>query len=312
MTSPTLDTTAQEIITAALQDIGEADAEQPLDPQQFADGLRDLNYMVKSWQSQGLHLWTKTEAILFMDVGTEFYNLGPTGSRACLADDFINTTLTAAVLTGVAVLPVTSTTGMVVGDQIGIKLSDNTRQWSTILTVDSSIQVTINAVLTADADSAATVFTYTSLIDRPLRILQLRRFTVGENDEIEAIQWSRQEYFAQPDKSSQGQINNWYYSPQLGNGRVYVWQVADDVNRIAKFTFERPINVTESTSEKPDFPAEWFDVLKTNLAARIAIQYKIPQDRRMELKSEAQYLLDNALGYDREPDSFNVQPDFNC
>jgi len=267
--------------------------------------------MVKSWQSQGLHLWTKTEGILFMDVGTQFYDLGPTGNRTCLADDFVNTTLTAAVLTGVAILPVTSTAGMTVGDQIGIKLSDNTRQWTTILTIDSSVQVTTSAALTADADSAATVFAYTSLIDRPLRVLQLRRFTVGENDEIEATKWSRQEYFAQPDKSSQGQINNWYYSPQLGNGRLYVWQVADDVNRIAKFTFERPINVTVATSESPDFPAEWFDVLKTNLASRIAIQYKTPQDRRMELKGEAEYLLDNALGYDREPDSLNVQPDFS-
>jgi hypothetical protein len=310
MTSATLETTALEIIRAALQDIGEADAEQPLDASQFADGLRDLNYMVKSWQSQGLHLWTKTEAILFLDVGTESYDLGPGGDRACLADDFIDTTLTADVLGGNAVLPVASSSGMVSGDQVGVKLTNNTRQWSTILTVDSSTQITLSDNLTADADSGATVFTYTSLIDRPLRILQLRRFTVGENDEIEAIQWSRQEYFAQPDKSSQGQINNWYYSPQLTKGRVYIWQVADDVNRIAKFTFERPINVTESTSEKPDFPSEWFDVLKTNLASRIAIQYRVPADRRLELKDEAAYLLGNALGYDREPDSFNVQPDF--
>ena len=311
MSSPILTTTAYEVIRAALQDIGEADAEQPLDAVQFSDGARDLNYLIKSYQSQGLHLWTKTEAVCFMDVGKQSYDLGPTGDRCTAADDFIDTTLTADVLSGVAILPVASSSGMAVGDNVGVQLSSTERQWTTILTVDSPTQITLNDNLTADASSGSTVFTYASLIDRPLRLLQLRRFTVGENDEIEAIQWSRQQYFAQPDKSSQGQINNWYYDPQLSNGRLYVWQVADNVNRVAKFTFERPLVIPTKNTDTIEFPSEWFDLLKTGLAARIAIQYKTPMDRRLELKGDAQMLLDNALGFDQENSSLNIQPDFN-
>lgn len=312
MIDPVLATTAKEIVRAALQEIGVADAEQPLDDIQFNDGIRDLNYMVKSWQSQGLHLWTKTEGILFLDVGVESYSIGPSGGRSCLADDFVNTTLTADVLTGVAIIPVASTVGMVSADQVGIRLNDNTRQWATINTIDSSTQITISTPLTADALSGATVFTYTNILDRPVRLLQLRRFTVGENDEIEAINWSRQEYFAQPDKQSQGQINNWYYSPQLTDGKLYIWQTADNVDRIAKFTFERPINITTERSDAPDFPAEWFDVLRFNLASRICLQYQVDQGRRMELKLMADELLTNALGFDQEPNSLNIQPDFNA
>jgi len=439
MTSPVLNTTASELIRAALQDIGEADAEQPIDASQFADGLRDLNYMLKSWQSQGLHLWTKTEGVLFLDVGRTDYNLGPSGDECTNADDFINTEMAVAGVATDRTLTLDSTAGMTgatdilssdpsestqgwtvvagtlaivstslqvsngsgsagevertfsslvagrkyqvtsgftlgasvsvtysvkdgatvlatetltatgtskieftatqtshtfevlngdtagtnettttsiqlldetTGDFIGIRLDDGTRQWTNIIDILSSTQVKNVTGLTGASAIDRSVFTFTELIPRPLRLLQLRRFTVGNDDEIQANQWSRQEYFAQPDKNSQGQINNWYYSPQLTTGRLYVWQTASDVDQVAKFTFERPIVVTEFSTEAPDFPSEWFDTIKVNLASRIALQYRVPPDRRIELKQDAAILLDKSLGYDTEPDSLNIQPDF--
>ena len=170
--------------------------------------------------------------------------------------------------------------------------------------------IDFNIPLLTDVDVGANVFFHDTFIDRPVRIQQLRRFTFEQSDEIEAVRWSSQQYFAQPDKTSQGQINNWYYDPQLALGRLYIWQVSDNVDRMAKFTFERPLQVTEEQSDSPDFPSEWFDVIKTNLASRISLQYRIPQDRRLELKAAAAELLDNALGFDQEPSSINIQPDF--
>jgi hypothetical protein len=436
-----LTTTAADIVNGALRLIGEIDANQPTPAVEMQDGLEALNYMIKGWQSQGLHLWTKTEGVLFLDAGKTDYKLGPSGDEAGNADDFVNTELSVAAVATDRTLSVDSTTGMTgaddilpsdpsestqswtvvggtiaivatslvvsnagavagetertisdltvgrtyrvvtgftlgssvsvtysmndgvtvlgtetltatgisrfdfvatqtshtfnilngdaaatntttttsvvildatTGDFAGIQLDDGTRQWTKIVEVLSSTQIFNADALTGAAAIDNTVFSFPELIPRPLRILQVRRKTVGLDDEIEANQWSRQEYFAQPNKTSQGTLNNWYYSPQLTDGRVYVWQTANNVKQVANFTYIRPIDVTTTTASNPDFPAEWFRILKYNLAAEIAAEYKIPQERLDRILLNADRFLDEALGYDREDDSLNIQPDLGC
>lgn len=435
-----LTATAKEIVNGALRLIGEIDANQPADSSQMQDGLESFNYLVKSWQAQGLHLWTKTEGILFLDAGKTDYKLGPTGDEAGNADDFVNTEMSVAGIATDRTLTLDSTVGMegatdilssdpsestqgwtavggtiaivatslvvsnaaavageaertitgltfgrtyrvisgftkgaspsvtysvkdgattlgtetltatgtskfeftatqtshtleilngdaaatnettttsiqildnTTGDLIGIRLDDNTRQWTKIVEVLSSTQVFNAAGLTGASAINRSVFSIPELLPRPVRLLQLRRDKVGSTDEIEANQWSREEYFAQPNKSSQGTINNWYYSPQLVDGRIYVWQTANDVDQIARFTYERPIDVTLLTSDNPDFPSEWFRTLKYNLAVDMAPEYRIPQDRLDRLRLEASIMLENSLGFDFEADSMDMQPEFN-
>ncbi|MEE9304255.1 MAG: hypothetical protein V3U84_10790 [Thiotrichaceae bacterium] len=306
-----LTATAQDIVNAALRLIGEIDANQSVSANDTQDTLQALNYMIKSWQNQGLHLWTKTEGILFLDAGKTDYLLGPSGDEATNVDDLVTTDISIAGVATDTTINVDSTAGMTVADTIGIRLDDGTRQWTTISTIPDGISVTIPGPgLTGATAIDNSVFTFTSILDRPLRLLQLRRDKLGTTEEeIEAEQWSREEYFAQPDKTSQGTINNWYYSPQLTNGRVYLWQTANDVDQVARFTYERPIEITLDTSENPDFPAEWFRTLKYNLAVDIAPEYRIPQERLITIKAIADELLEDSLGFDFEPDSLSMQPD---
>jgi len=433
-----LTATALDIVNAALRLLGEKDGDQPPSANETQDGLEALNYLVKSYQAQGLHLWTKTEGVLFLDAGKTDYLLGPSGDEATNADDFISTDIAVAGIATDRTLTLDSTTGMTgaddilssdpsestqgwtavggtiaivatslvvsnatpvageaertisdlvpgrtyrvkagftkgtsvsvtysikdgattldtetllatgtsylefiaaqtshtfeilngdtaatndttttsieifdttTGDFIGVRLDGGTRQWTKIIEVLSATQVfNVNAL----EDSVAidnSVFTFSDLIPRPVRLLQLRRDMVGTTDEIEAGQWSREEYFAQPDKTSQGTINNWYYSPQLTEGRVYIWQTANDVDQIARFTYERPIDIYDDTTDAPDFPSEWFRTLKYALAVDMAPEYTIAQARLDRLTIKASELLENSLGFDFEPDSMSMQPD---
>ena len=444
MSAPVLTTTAGDIVNGALRLLSVLDANQSsTPPDQMQDGLQALNFMIKSWQSQGLHLWTKTEGILFLDAGKENYKLGPTGDEVGNLDDFVNTEMAVAGVISDQTLTLDSTTGMegaddilpsdpsestqgwvvingsiaivttslqvsngggfggeaefnlpatvigrkyrfiadftlgtsvnvsysiklvaspftslgsvtltasgtgkfeftatstalkieilngdntgtdttltdrieildeTTGDFIGIRLDDNTRQWTKVVEVLSSTQVFNSDGLTGVSAIDRSVFSFPDLIPRPLRLLQVRRETIGGNDEIEATKWSRQQYFAQPDKSSQGQINNWYYTPELTNGRIYIWQTAQDVDQVGKFTYIRPIDVNTSTADNPDFPAEWFSVLKYNLAVELAPEFTIEQNRLDRITLKAAQDLDEALGYDREDSSLYVQPNLS-
>ena len=302
--------TATRVIEKAFAKIGVKIAEQPLEPEEFQDGLDALNLMIKSWGAQGLHLWSKDEGILFLDAGKTDYNLGSSGDEAAQIDDFVGTTSTAAKVTNDKVFPVVSSTGMAVGDKAGVELDDNTRHWTTIASVDSATQITLVVGIVSAAASGNTIFTFTNLIERPNRILSYRRKTFSEDNEIPVSSWSRNEYFNQINKISQGTIVNAYYSPQLGNGRVYVWQTANNVNDLLRFTFERPLEDIEIGGDTLDFPVEWLEAIIYNLAARLADDYDAPIQKVQTVTGKAVQFLDDLLGWDEEMESLNIQPDF--
>lgn len=301
--------TANELVTAAFKKLGIIAAEQSIQAHMQQDGIEALNLMLKSWQAQSLHLWTNEEGVIFQDAGGTDYLLGPSGDEATTLDDFVGTTTTSALVATTTAIPVTSSTGMAASDKVGIELDDGIRQWTTIDTVDSSTQITITTGLTGAAASENTVFTFTNLIDRPLRVSSARRKTFGEDNEIPTNEWSRQEYFDQPNKESQGTLVNWYYSPLLTNGRFYAWQTASSVNDLARITFERPIEDIDISTETLDIPVEWLDTVIYNLSARLTDDYKVPIQREEKIILKAGSLLDQSLGYDQENTSMNIQPE---
>lgn len=303
--------TGLDIVEQAFYKIGVKKAEQALQPQEIKDGLFVLNLMVKAWQKQGMHLWAREEGILFLDVGKTDYLVGPSGDESTTLDDFISTSITSDQVAGAIVIPVADSTGMLDLDKVGIQLDDNTRHWTTIVSVDSSTQITILTGLPSAAITSNSVYTFTKIIERPLRITSFRRQTFAENNEIRVETWSRAEYFNQVDKNSQGTVVNAYYSPLLTNGRIYVWQTASSVNQFVLFSFERSLQNFDSQSNNPDLPIEWGEVLIWNLAARLGIDYNAPILKLQLIGAAAEKMLEEALGYDQEYDSINLQPDFD-
>jgi len=300
--------TASQLIEASFALIGVKKMEQPLVAAELQDGINTLNLMLKAWQAQGLHLWTEEEGILFLVPGQTDYLLGPSGDECTKLDDFIGTTILADEAAAQTVLSLTSTTGMVAADFIGIELDDGTRQWTTIVSVDSATQVTVTVALTGAAAAGNSVFTYTSLVTRPLRILSFRRKVYDEDNEIMVESWSRDQYFNQTNKTSQGTVVNAYYSPQLTNGRVYVWQTASTVNDLLRFTYEEPIQDIDASTNDLDIPVEWLECVQYNLASRLSDTYDVPMEKASSIGMKAQMFLDNLLGFDQEITSINVSP----
>jgi hypothetical protein len=301
--------TAGQIVERAFGKIGVKVAEQALEPDEMQDGLNAINLMFKTWQAQGLHLWSKTEGVLFLDAGKTDYLLGPTGDEATTLDDFVGTTSTSALIASDVTVPVVSSAGMATGDTAGVQLDDGTRHWTT-LTVDSATQITLAVGVTSAAASGNSLFTFTSLLQRPLRVIGARRSRFGQDSDIPLFQFSRFDYFNQTNKSGRGTVVNYYHSPQLGNSRFYVWQTASSVNDLVKFTFERAIEDVDDKDNNVDFPSEWLETIVYGLAARLTDDYDAPAAKVQSVRSAAAELLDALEGWDEEPDSINIQPSF--
>jgi hypothetical protein len=237
-----------------------------------ADGLESLELMIKSWQVEGIKLWTLTEGRIFTVDSQASYSLP--GARGCKITELVETTLDADEAAGQTVLSVTSTTGFTNSDVIGIMLDAGTIHWTTISSFVAGDTVTIASALPSAASSGNDVFVYTVAIERPLEILDIRLLEDGREQQIN--QMSRDDYFRQPDKTTASTPNQWFYDPQLTTGKLYLWPPPSDEATMLNVTYKRMIEDFDSGSNDPDFPAEWIETLGYNLAVRIAPQYGRP------------------------------------
>ena len=287
--------TRATIIEAALRKLGEYDqGESPSGDETNAADVA-LNLMVKEWVARGIGIWIRDEITLFLQPDTKSYALGTTNATA----SYVETTLSAAEASGQTVLSITSTAGMTTGDNIGIKLDDDTIQWTTV-TVDSAIQGTIAVALTGDAASGNKVYAYTTTAGRPQKILYAyRRDVNGYDTEVRMIGESA--YMSQSNKSSDGPPVEAWYQPTLTTGTLYVWPVDGGANwdKLVMSCQFMPDDF-DAASNNPEFPIEWGNTLIWGLAAELASEYGLPMREVQYLEAKATYRLETMLDYDTE------------
>lgn len=232
-----------------------------------------LNKMLKGWESMGIHLWTESQGILYLNNNQAKYTLVSSGGD--FASDGTGTpeitTLNGAG-SGSAII-VVSTTGMSTNDNIGICLDNNTIQWTTISSIVGTT-VNLNASLTSAASSGNTVYTFTSQCPKPLSI-QNAQLRDNNNFDRPVKIINRQEYRMIPQKTLTGQPVVLYYSPQLSNGLISLWPAPSAVNYSLHFTYLRTIQDLVSGTDNFDLPQEWLEAITYNLAVRLAPAYGI-------------------------------------
>ena len=262
--------TGTEIITEALELLGVVGVGNPMSSEDQATCLRTLEMMIKAWQAEGIAMWTTREASLFFSYREASYSIGPTGDHCSTAG--YKTEVATAAASGVSTITVDSDDDITDGDYIGIELDDGTVQWTTVNGTPSSDVVTLTASLTDTVAINNHVYNYTSKIQRPLEIIEVRRISSSETDvPLEII--SRDEYMRLSDKDSYGAVNQVYYDPLLTNGKMYVWPTPNDVKEYLKFSCRIPIEDFDSASNDPDFPKEWLMALSWNLAVYVAPKF---------------------------------------
>lgn len=275
-------------------------------------GVRQLERMVKHWQGQGIHLWSRREATLFVVPSTASYELGPSSTfHAAEDNEIVRTTLSAAEASGQTVLSVTSSTGMAAADRAGIVLDDDTLHWTTIVTVDSSIQITITTALASAAASGNKLYTYTNDLARPLRIIDVRRRDETSDQDTPIIVQSHEEYFRLPNKTNEGETNIVYYHPEHRNGRgtVYLWPVPETVDRTIRMSCVLPLQDFDASGNNADLPTEWLDTIVWNLAKRLLPSYGAAgQASAQMIVQGGTTMLNEMVQWDQEPESVYFAP----
>ncbi len=298
--------TRNQIITDAFTVLGVLGAEDTLSSADLAYGNRVFDQMIKQLQADGIGIWAKTEATLFLTDGVASYQLG--GSNPAKASNtVVETTSTASAALGAGTIAVTSVTGMTALDNIGIVLDSGVIQWTTITSI-ASLTITLGAVLTGAVASGNRVYTYTTAISRPFDITQARLRNSTDFDRL-LKPVAREYYFSIPNKTTESTPTLYHYAPQLNNATLYLWPTPDSVNLRVKFTYTRTLEDMDSSTDNPDFPQEWLLALGYNLAVFLAPAYGKESKVQQGLGQLANYALTTAKNFDIDSGSVFFLPE---
>lgn len=310
--------TRNEIITGALELIGVSGIGRTVSSEDMALASSSLNLMVKSWQAQGLHLWTKEEGVLFAATNTGEYKLNNTSSdaRATNWSDAVLTLLDGALAASATAVTTDTTVGMAVADIIGIIQTDGTLHWDTIASVPTSTTLTLTTGLTSAASNNANVYTFTNRVNKPLKIHSMRRVrgidstsTDGSSIAIPMIKLSHSDFYDLPSLGSNGNSTHFHYDPDLLDGTVYLWPRPDSPTLYFRFTYTRMLENFDSSTDNADFPVEWLEAIKYQLALRIAPPFGKESKVSALVLSMAQDLLQQMKDWDTEVVSIYLMPD---
>ena len=253
---------------------------------QLTTGALALNIWVKSGHTDGIPLWAVKEGAVLPIAGVSSVTLGPSGGHA--ATTWVHTQLASAASTGASTISVDSITGISSGDSIGVELDDGTIDWTTVNGAPSGTTVTLTATLDSAAAVDSHVYTYTTKIVRPLKILQASWFDYGSSTETPINIISRDEWIRHSDKTGEGdKINEIYYDPQLTRGVLYFFPRMIDGDGIIKIWFRRPIEDMDAAGDTLDYPQEWEGAVLWGLASSLGYEFGVPERKQTMLEGKA-------------------------
>src|ERR1700761_7930975 len=170
-TSPDFTYNRDQIIRRSLRLVGAIQTGETPGPQENQDAIDALNALVSEWQATGLHLWKESEGTFFLQPGQIKYGLGGGSTdQAAPTSSISQSQTTLAVAPGATAIPIVSVSGMLVGDNFGVMLSNNVLFWSTVQSFTGNT-VNIASGVPTFVNANAPVYDYTTRIIRPLRIL---------------------------------------------------------------------------------------------------------------------------------------------
>ena len=299
---------ALQIITGALRKLRILAAGSSATGADLTTGLEALNLMVKAWQIDEVFMWLYQEAVLHLAANGQSYTLGPTGSHFCAASDAVKTTLSANAAASATALTVTSNTGIVNADYVGVELDDGTLYWSTQNGAPAgATDLTLAAGITSTASSGNYVFAYTTKLARPVDITEARLRDTDDNDSPIKIIRSNDQYFQRnTSKTSTGNVDEILLVPHITNATLYTWPVCDDVTKRVFMTIQRVIEDFDTSSDDPDLPVEVIEGLVYNLAVRLSPEYR--QETPKDVLSMAAYTYDQIKGHFKSREPQQLQP----
>ena len=166
---------------------------------------------------------------------------------------------------------------------------------------------TTRSVTLVDGQAAYT------LTPKPMRVIEARRRVTSSQIDTPMMEWARQTYYDQPNKTITSIPTAFYYEPQRDTGTLYLWPApsSSTANTMTvELTYMRRMDDFDASNNEPDLPQEWLEALVWNLANRLEPEYPVNDPRlAQKIEARAEMLLAEIESFDTEPASLFLQPE---
>jgi hypothetical protein len=145
-------------------------------------------------------------------------------------------------------------------------------------------------------------------LQRPTRVFFPTRYTIATTSEVPMTPISRQEYALLPNKATPGMPVQVYYDPQVSTGVLYVWPVPSGATDKIILTVDRILEDVGADDTTFDLPPEALEMLKFNLALRLAPEYALGMAQVTFIEKYAIALKAKLEGFQQDNASTFFQP----
>jgi hypothetical protein len=216
---------------------------------------------------------------------TSHTDLGTTGTLS-LASDITGVFQDNETITDDNGTPGSATVNRTLYDYVGVKLDDGTIHFSAINSVTDGTTIVIADALPSAASSGNAVYTYSFKATSPQSIMLAYRRDKNNIDTPVTVR-SRQSYETLSSKTQTGPLTEIHHDAQL-TSQILVWPTGDKSHDKLIMVVQRPVEDFDSTSDNPDYPAEFYQALVWGLSSELSSTYGLPLQERAYLKKLAE------------------------
>lgn len=309
--------TRNDIISLAHQHVGLLGEGESCTSAQLSEGANLLNMIVKLRAADGMPLWAMKRGSILPFSDTSSIN-----TNSHVVSNYDYTTLAADAAASATSLTITAAGNTSNSDQIGIELDDGSVQWTTISSGGGTTTLTIATGLTSAAGSGNYVYYYTASADRiparPLRIVDANMLQITDSHTWGIDILTQHDYYLLGNRTTEGVPNAIYYDASLGDatadpttnwyGVIYVYPRFTNGKYVIEFTYQRPFQDFDASTDNIDFPQEFYLPLMLELAAILGPKAGVTREERSALFAEAKMYRDEALATVAPEGSMFIQP----
>jgi hypothetical protein len=284
----TFTVTRDQIIRAAMLNIGKLGEGEGPTAQETTDAAMFLNMLVKQYQGQadfagGLKMWTRRIGHLFLSTTSGQYLLGFNSTLnngvnlANWTNSYVATTLSVNAMAGATSITVNSIAGINNGDFIGIQMNGGYQNgnlfWTTVNGTPSGSTINLNAAIPAEAYSGGIVYDYTTQAQMTVVPEAVVLRDINQED-VPINMWTVQDYMFAPSKADPNYISD-PVSVYIQRGLNYSTLFTDvagasDVTKHLVIEYMEPIQDFNNPLDVPEYPQEWYRALVWSLTKEIA------------------------------------------
>ena len=309
----TFSVSRDNILNDALAMVGAIGVEDTGTTAQITHAARQLNMIVKSWESFGIDLWARQRFYILPQQGADTTRPGEvSATTGQLTTSYTQTTIATNAANAATTISVTSATGFGSGYYVGVELDGGKMLWTTQSGAAVGTTVTLNTALTTSASAGNFVYVYQTKANRPLRVVDMIRHnqqsgTDTPGEMVPLVDYNRLGY--KPSSSYPFWLT---YDPQMdlggGAGMFYIYPTFADGKSLIMCYGQRSFDDFDASTDTPDFPQEYYLCMVYALAVVLAPTYGLPITDRQLLSKEADKAFAVASENEPEEGSFRIMP----